>query len=245
MATNNMELWDKVCTTKPSDTKKFKGKGGFSGTTPCAQSQRMAATGQWGPFGGKWGLRDEHYEVTPLGEDFHNAILTYRGELYYPDGSFGVFSDLDLWTYSHKYKSWNRNNDPYKKVRTDAMTKGLSELGFNADIFLGMYDDNKYVQAQMAKEAAEAGSPPEPQPTPPPEPQTAPPPQEPPPERVSAPTVGSVKRKCFEIFGEELCKKAKLLLILPDGSHFKAEDQITTMGQAKELERILNAGGLE
>jgi hypothetical protein len=30
---------------------------------------------------------------------------------------------------------------------TDALTKGLSQLGFNADVFLGLYDDNKYVEA--------------------------------------------------------------------------------------------------
>ena len=32
-----------------------------------------------------------------------------------------------------------------KKVATDALTKGLSKLGFNADVFMGMFDDNKYV----------------------------------------------------------------------------------------------------
>jgi len=32
------------------------------------------------------------------------------------------------------------------KVETDALTKALSKLGFNADVFMGMYDDHKYVQ---------------------------------------------------------------------------------------------------
>jgi hypothetical protein len=36
--------------------------------------------------------------------------------------------------------------DGPKKALTDAITKGLSYLGCNADVFLGNFDDNKYVQ---------------------------------------------------------------------------------------------------
>ncbi len=78
--------------------------------------------------------------------------MMYRGTLYYPGGEFGICSDIDLFTYSQKYKNWSRNNDPCKKARTDALTKGLSELGFNADVFLGLYDDNKYVAERQAEE---------------------------------------------------------------------------------------------
>jgi len=40
-----------------------------------------------------------------------------------------------------------------KKMETDALTKVLSKMGFNADVFMGRYDDNKYVQ-DMQKEFA-------------------------------------------------------------------------------------------
>jgi len=36
-------------------------------------------------------------------------------------------------------------------VATDELSKGLSKLGFNSDVFEGLFDDNKYVQ-QMMKE---------------------------------------------------------------------------------------------
>jgi hypothetical protein len=39
------------------------------------------------------------------------------------------------------------DEDSVKKALTDAITKGLSYLGFNADVFLGKFDDNKYVQS--------------------------------------------------------------------------------------------------
>ena len=34
------------------------------------------------------------------------------------------------------------NSDIFKKATTDALTKGLSMLGFNADVFMGLWNDN-------------------------------------------------------------------------------------------------------
>ena len=38
-----------------------------------------------------------------------------------------------------------------KKVQTNAITKGLSALGFNSDVFEGKFDDNKYVNEMKEK----------------------------------------------------------------------------------------------
>jgi hypothetical protein len=43
------------------------------------------------------------------------------------------------------------DDDFFKKVATDALTKGLSKLGFNADVFMGKFDDNKYVNSLKEK----------------------------------------------------------------------------------------------
>ena len=43
------------------------------------------------------------------------------------------------------------DDDLAKKVETDTLTKSLSKLGFSADIFLGRYDDVRYV-AEVTKE---------------------------------------------------------------------------------------------
>lgn len=151
--TDNMKLWNQVCETNPKDIKSFKGKGGFKGTAINAQSQRKRATELWGSFGStEWGIRNEVFELLHLSEDPHDAVLTYSAELYYPDGSFGIHSDLDIWMYVKTYSAWVKNNDMRKKVRTDAFTKGLSELGFNSDIFEGKgalgYSDNKYIASK-------------------------------------------------------------------------------------------------
>ena len=44
-----------------------------------------------------------------------------------------------------------------KKIETDALTKAISKLGFNADIFMGKFDDVRYV-SEMKKEFAEKKS---------------------------------------------------------------------------------------
>ena len=147
----NMKLWDRVCKTDPTHTKRFKGKGGFQGTAVDAQYQRKEATEVFGVFGQGWGIRDEQYEIMYFDpSDPHTARMIYKAVLFYKwekeEGAFPIASEIDMWMYSKTYKSWATVNDIHKKVRTDAMTKGLSELGFNSDIFEGKFDDNKYVQ---------------------------------------------------------------------------------------------------
>ena len=46
-------------------------------------------------------------------------------------------------------------NDTRKKLMTDATTKALSFLGFNADVFMGRFDDSKYVEALKAEKRSE------------------------------------------------------------------------------------------
>ena len=47
------------------------------------------------------------------------------------------------------YKSNNSLDDEApKKAMTDALTKAMSHLGMSADIFLGKFDGNKYVQTK-------------------------------------------------------------------------------------------------
>lgn len=166
----NMKLWDQVCKTDPSSTKGFKGKGGFSGTAVCAQSQRRRATEVFGIYGLGWGVQEESYETILLDPaDPHTGRLIYKATFVFnyegKEGRFPIVSEIEMYTYSQKWKSWAVNNDVYKKVRTDALTKGLSELGFNSDIFEGKYDDSKYVNA-MREEFSDKNPEPKPQPNP-------------------------------------------------------------------------------
>jgi len=135
---SNTKLWDSVEKTDPKFTKKVNQRGGF--TAIGAQYQVRKATEAFGPFGIGWGVKEETFQRY---ED--TGLVLYQGTLWYKygedNGEVPIHSSI-------KYHANSRVDDDFaKKVATDAMTKGLSKLGFNADVFMGLFDDNKYVKA--------------------------------------------------------------------------------------------------
>jgi hypothetical protein len=134
----NTQLWNSVQKTDPRFTKKVNQRGGF--TAIDAHSQVYKATESFGSFGIGWGVKKESFErYEDTGLVLYQAILWYKYE--------GVLGEIPIHS-SIKYHANSRVDDDFaKKVATDAMTKGLSKLGFNADVFMGLFDDNKYVSS--------------------------------------------------------------------------------------------------
>ena len=133
---NNLELWDTVETTDPQYTKKVNQRGGF--TAIAAQSQVKRATEVFGIMGHGWGVENEKFTTVE-----GTTMVLYTANLWYKfntrTGAIPIHSSI-------KYGANGRYDDDFsKKVATDALTKGLSKLGFNADVFMGLFDDNKYV----------------------------------------------------------------------------------------------------
>jgi hypothetical protein len=141
-AKDQMTLWNQVCVTDPAATKKV--TVGRKFTTVCAQSQIKKATELWGAMGVYWGVQNESFTLIA-----NDSVCMYRAELFYPDGKIEIHSDIEVFFHSGK-RAGMYNEDFSKKGATDALTKGLSKLGFNADIFEGRFDDNKYVEAAAA-----------------------------------------------------------------------------------------------
>lgn len=147
---NNMALWDSVATTDPAHTKGFSKGGGFKGTSPNATYQAMRATKRWGPCGLGWGVEkveESLMEGHTLKCGDKCIIHRVYVRLWYKEG--GVVGEVyafgqTTFVGENKYGSFTDEDAP-KKSMTDAMTKALSKLGFSADIFLGQYDDQKYV----------------------------------------------------------------------------------------------------
>ena len=146
----NTALWDKVFPTDPAFTKFVKVGRGF--TTIDAYYQVKTATEVFGPVGLGWGWdTDETYTE---GMVIVKMYLWYKhpdtGETSQPVVHFGCKALAN--------KSGRINEDAVKSATTDALTKALSFIGFNGDVFLGLFDDNKYVAMQQQKfeEKAEA-----------------------------------------------------------------------------------------
>ena len=139
---NKLQLWDAVSTTDPKYTKKVNQRGGF--TAIAAQSQVKKATEVFGPAGIGWGVKNEKFTNIE-----GTTLVLYNSTLWYifnsKTGELPIHSSI-------KYGANGRYDDDFaKKVATDALTKGLSKLGFNADVFMGLFDDNKYVNQVTEK----------------------------------------------------------------------------------------------
>lgn len=166
---DNMRIWDQVGTTDVDHTKEV--SFGRKFTAIDAHSQVMEATRCFGPVGEGWGYDNKYGEIHLQDgkviaycdvtfwwcthgsnwEDLKGPVTTNR---YGPvrgaavliksnkDGTIAVVPDTDAW----------------KKASTDGLTKCLSHLGFNADVFLGMFDDNKYVQKLKSAKDKEASA---------------------------------------------------------------------------------------
>ncbi len=139
----NMDLWKEVCETNPAITKAV--SIGRKFTSVLAQFQIKKATELWGAMGVSWGVKNETFNFLEP-----SSIVFYQADLFYPNGSLPIHSD-DEFIYRDGKRKGKCNDDVTKKIATDALTKGLSKLGFNSDIFEGKFEDNKYVAKMNAK----------------------------------------------------------------------------------------------
>ena len=143
MSESNLKLWKSVEKTDPKHTKQANVKGNKL-TSIKPQYQIYNATAEWGSYGGKWGFKNIrlNYELKDYG------LIVFEAVFYYPDGEFEIINTISIWRDNAKTKI---DDEFAKKVETDTLTKCLSKLGFNADVFMGRFDDLRYVEA-MEKE---------------------------------------------------------------------------------------------
>lgn len=151
--TDNLALWKAVEKTPPEQTKAITGKS-YQGTSPKPHYLVHKATETFGPCGIGWGftIEDERIEDGAGGERMSIARVKVwfkwegeRGEVEHIGGTqfSGTRSSGKAFT----------DEDAPKKSVTDALIKALSMIGFAGDIFMGRYDDSKYVQG-LRDEAA-------------------------------------------------------------------------------------------
>lgn len=148
---NNLELWNKVEKTNPKYTKKANVKGNNI-TAIAPQYQIKNVTEQFGSYGKTWGFKSLEFDYT-LTESLGLVIL--HAVFYYPDGEFPIKNAQSIFMDNARTKI---DDNFAKKLETDTLTKAISKLGFNADIFMGLFDDVKYL-AEVTKEFAEAPAP--------------------------------------------------------------------------------------
>jgi hypothetical protein len=151
----NLDLWRAVSKTPPEHTKAITGKS-YNGTSPKPHYLVQKATETFGPCGIGWGFTivDERIEDGAGGERLSIA----RVKVWYRwNGERGEVEHIGGTQFSGTRASGKpfTDEDAPKKSVTDALVKALSMIGFAGDIFMGRYDDSKYVQ-ELRDEAREA-----------------------------------------------------------------------------------------
>lgn len=159
--TDNLKLWNSVERTDPNQVKPITGKS-YQGSSPKPHYLIHKATETFGPIGIGWGFMivDERIEEGAGGEKMSIARVCVwykwegeRGEVEHVGGT--PFSGM-----RSSGKPFTDEDAPKKSV-TDALVKALSMIGFAGDIFMGLWDDAKYVQE--LKDEAKAPEQPKPE----------------------------------------------------------------------------------
>lgn len=138
-----MSLWSAVEKSDPKYIKDNSRKDRSGNVTHKSSAINAAyqikqATTQFGPYGSTWGLKDTSLDFSLMNA---TGMALYKAVFYYPGGQFEINNAVSVLVGKTKYP----DSDFAKKVETDTLTKALSKLGFNADIFMGQWDDQDYV----------------------------------------------------------------------------------------------------
>lgn len=167
MSEQNMRIWGQVDKTDTRFTKKAK-VNGQDITSLSGTAMVMKATELFGPVGIGWGWKvveerfDDGHEIF-TGEGDKRACIgreighTVKIALWFmQDGQRGEIEQYGCTRYQYKTSyGMITDGEAPKKSLTDAIKKALSMLGFSADVFLGLFDDQNYVQQLEAEQAIE------------------------------------------------------------------------------------------
>tara|TARA_R110002020_G_scaffold330580_1_gene546201 strand:+ start:2750 stop:3226 length:477 start_codon:yes stop_codon:yes gene_type:complete len=142
---DTLSLWNKVSKSDPKYLKKVSfGSRSFTAIDP--QYQVRSATEAFGPIGHGWGWSSNTRFV-----DVSNGDTAVIADVMIwtvnRDNCFGPFSGCRKFFDSAKGRM---AEDAPKMAITDGLTKAMSHLGFNADVFLGEMDGNKYAADSKA-----------------------------------------------------------------------------------------------
>lgn len=138
---DNLELWNAVSRVPPEHLKGFTRGGGFKGTAIKPMWSIKAMTEHFGPCGEGWFTDKPEFQLVDAGAEklvFCTLGVWVKGQ----QKVYGVGGDKVIVQFSSGAKA---DDEALKKAYTDALTNALKLLGVGADIHMGLWDGNKYV----------------------------------------------------------------------------------------------------
>ena len=151
----NLDLWNEYERTDPAYTKQSN-ISGMLRTSVDAQYKKRMITKAFGTVGIGWGIEPESEKYDRQEYEGGTIILTYKAVAFYKlEGQTGRIPIAAAIKECYMTRGANAylkiDEEAIKKVRTDALTKGFTDLGFCSDINLGKFEDSTYVTAAYAR----------------------------------------------------------------------------------------------
>lgn len=203
--TDNLKHWNEFADIDPKFTKPITGKP-YKGTSPNPQYVIRCLTEMFGPVGKGFGWDVVAEEFTPLGGE---VLHWCRIKFWHTDraNTFDSYGQTKA-VYTTGGGKVMVDEDAPKKSLTDAIIKASSHIGIAANIFLGRWDDQKYVQEVNAEYRQEERK------------------AEPPPQEKKPPTPAQIADLLIQRFGEMTTLDDLMAFADPDSKAGKAWDDL-------------------
>lgn len=142
--TEHLKIWERFADIDPKFTKAITGKD-YKGTSPNPHYVIKCLTELFGPVGIGFGWRVLAEDFTTIGQE---TLHWCRIEFWHTDrkNTYEAYGQTKA-AYVTSGGKARFDEDAPKKSLTDAITKAASQIGIAANIFLGRWDDSKYVAA--------------------------------------------------------------------------------------------------
>ncbi len=142
----NLKLWNNNQDVDIKFTKKVNVPGKQPFTSIDTYELIRMATKEFGEYGKGFGIKSMVWKEQEFGE---TVLLTLDALFFFDGGEFPIRNSLKQ-VYKTKSGYLMVDEDAPKKIMTNTIAKALSYLGFGASAYLGMFEDDNYINEMLS-----------------------------------------------------------------------------------------------
>jgi len=144
----NLQLWNKVQDVEIKFTKQVRVAGKQPFTNIDTYELIRMATEQFGEYGKGFGIKSMEWSEKEVQD---TTLLILDAVFFFEGGEFPYRNSLKS-IYKTKSGYMFIDEDAPKKLITNTIAKCLSMIGFGASVYLGMFEDQDYINEMMSSQ---------------------------------------------------------------------------------------------